>query len=79
MTSGRAGDRLLDSYSAERQPVGRQVVDRANQSVVEMGAWLGALGFQSRPERDGGAGRASIGSSAPTARSSGRPCSTGSS
>ncbi len=43
---GRAGDRLLESYGAERQPVGRQVVDRANQSVMEMGGWLGALGFQ---------------------------------
>ncbi|MEV6338838.1 FAD-dependent monooxygenase [Nocardia vinacea] len=27
--SGRAGDELLDSYHQERQPVGRQVVDRA--------------------------------------------------
>jgi len=30
---GSAGDALLDSYHAERQPVGRQVVDRANKSV----------------------------------------------
>lgn len=46
VTSGRAGDHLLDSYTAERQPVGRQVVDRANQSVMEMSVWLGALGFR---------------------------------
>ncbi len=46
VTSGRADETLLDSYSAERQPVGRQVVDRANQSVMEMGHWLGALGFR---------------------------------
>lgn len=46
VTSGRAGDRLLDSYGAERQPVGRQVVDRANQSVMEMTSWFGALGFR---------------------------------
>jgi 2,4-dichlorophenol 6-monooxygenase len=45
VTAGQAGDRLLDSYHAERQPVGRQVVDRANQSVLEMGGWFGALGF----------------------------------
>jgi 2,4-dichlorophenol 6-monooxygenase len=42
---GKAGDRLLDSYDAERQPVGRQVVDRANQSVGEMAAWLAPLGL----------------------------------
>lgn len=43
---GKAEDRLLESYSAERQPVGRQVVDRANLSVMETAGWLGALGFQ---------------------------------
>jgi 2,4-dichlorophenol 6-monooxygenase len=42
---GKAKESLLDSYSAERQPVGRRVVDRANKSVAEMGAWMGALGF----------------------------------
>ncbi len=41
---GRAGEGLLDSYDAERQPVGRQVVDRANQSVGEMVPWLSAAG-----------------------------------
>src|SRR5262249_44330692 len=30
----------------ERQPVGRQVVDRANQSVGEMVAWLGPIGLR---------------------------------
>jgi len=45
VTSGRASDSLLDSYSAERQPVGRQVVDRANQSVGEMIPFIAALGF----------------------------------
>jgi 2,4-dichlorophenol 6-monooxygenase len=44
--SGKAHDRLLDSYDAERQPVGRQVVDRANRSVAEMVPCLAALGFQ---------------------------------
>lgn len=42
---GTAGDGLLDSYDAERRPVGRQVVDRANQSVGEMAAWLAPLGL----------------------------------
>jgi 2,4-dichlorophenol 6-monooxygenase len=49
---GKAGDRLLDSYSAERQPVGRQVVDRANQSVGEMAAWLVPLGLHPGFDRD---------------------------
>ncbi len=46
---GRAGEGLLDSYNTERQPVGRQVVDRANQSVGEMVAWLGPIGL--RPDQ----------------------------
>lgn len=46
VTSGRAGDGLLDTYDAERQPVGRQVVDRANRSVMEMVPFLSAVGFQ---------------------------------
>ncbi len=45
VTSGKAGDALLDSYDAERQPVGKRVVDRANQSVTEMGAFFMALGL----------------------------------
>lgn len=45
VVQGKAGDGLLDSYDAERQPVGRQVVDRANQSVGEMAAWLAPLGL----------------------------------
>jgi 2,4-dichlorophenol 6-monooxygenase len=47
--SGRARESLLDTYNQERQPVGRQVVDRANQSVDEMNGWIGALGF--RPDQ----------------------------
>jgi 2,4-dichlorophenol 6-monooxygenase len=46
VVEGRAGESLLDSYEAERQPVGRHVVDRANQSVGEMAAWLGPLGLR---------------------------------
>lgn len=44
---GRAGDGLLDSYDAERRPVGRQVVDRANQSVDDMIAWFAPMGLAS--------------------------------
>jgi len=43
---GQADDALLDSYDAERQPVGRHVVDRANQSVDEMVGWFTALGLR---------------------------------
>ncbi len=43
---GDAGEGLLDTYDAERQPVGRQIVDRANQSVGEMVAWLGPIGLR---------------------------------
>ncbi len=43
---GQADPKLLDSYSAERQPVGRQVVDRAMQSVRNMLPIANALGFK---------------------------------
>lgn len=43
---GLADDGLLDTYDAERQPIGRQIVDRANQSVREMGGWFAVLGLQ---------------------------------
>ncbi|MDT7563087.1 MAG: 2,4-dichlorophenol 6-monooxygenase [Pseudonocardiales bacterium] len=42
---GRAGPRLLDSYSIERQPVGAQGVDRAITSLQELGEIDAALGF----------------------------------
>jgi len=40
---GKAGEALLDSYSAERAPVGKQIVLRANKSIEEFGAILEAL------------------------------------
>lgn len=43
---GVADDGLLDTYDAERQPVGRQIVDRANQSVREMTGWFAALALR---------------------------------
>jgi 2,4-dichlorophenol 6-monooxygenase len=45
VVTGRAGDGLLDTYDDERQPVGRQIVDRANQSVGEMVSWLRPMGM----------------------------------
>ncbi len=48
VVKGQAGMGLLDSYSAERAPVARQIVTRANQSIAEFGpifeasAWTAA-------------------------------------
>ncbi|KAL3476544.1 2,4-dichlorophenol 6-monooxygenase [Aspergillus californicus] len=44
--SGRASDALLDSYSQERQPVGKQIVDSAIQALYNMARLPGVLGFQ---------------------------------
>jgi 2,4-dichlorophenol 6-monooxygenase len=41
---GKAGTSLLDSYDAERAPIGRQIVLRANQSIEEFGPIFEALG-----------------------------------
>lgn len=43
---GEAGPQLLETYSAERQPVGKRVVERAWKSVVDMGPISEALGFR---------------------------------
>jgi 2,4-dichlorophenol 6-monooxygenase len=45
--SGRAGEELLDSYDAERAPVGKQIVLRANKSIEQFGPIFDALGFSS--------------------------------
>jgi 2,4-dichlorophenol 6-monooxygenase len=45
--SGAAGPELLESYSAERAPIGRQIVNRANQSIGETGRIFQALGLLS--------------------------------
>ncbi|MFF3877265.1 FAD-dependent oxidoreductase [Streptomyces sp. NPDC001978] len=41
---GEAGPALLDSYTAERAPVGRQIVDRANLSRDQFGPIFDVLG-----------------------------------
>src|SRR5437764_3922067 len=52
--SGRAGDHLLDSYHDERQPLGKQVVDRAMKSVADMLPISTALGFRPDQSMDEG-------------------------
>ena len=42
---GKAGDVLLDSYTAERSPIAKQIVLRANKSIEEFGGILQALGI----------------------------------
>ena len=41
--AGLAGPSLLDSYNAERAPVARQIVERANQSIADTGRIVAAL------------------------------------
>jgi 2,4-dichlorophenol 6-monooxygenase len=54
VVKGQAGAALLDSYSAERAPVAKQIVTRANQSIGEFGPIFEALGM------DGGVDHAKI-------------------
>ncbi|PHP66697.1 2,4-dichlorophenol 6-monooxygenase [Zhengella mangrovi] len=42
---GQAGPDLLESYSAERAPVAKQIVTRANQSIEEFGPIFESLGL----------------------------------
>ncbi len=42
---GNAGAKLLDSYNAERAPIAKQIVKRANQSIVEFSPIFEALGM----------------------------------
>jgi len=44
---GKATPRLLDTYNAERAPIGKQIVDRANKSIGEFGPIFEALGLLS--------------------------------
>lgn len=45
VVKGQATPKLLDSYSAERAPVAKQIVTRANQSIAEFGPIFEALGM----------------------------------
>lgn len=42
----KAGDQLLDSYNQERQPIGKQIVDHAIQTLYDMTELPQVLGFQ---------------------------------
>lgn len=42
---GQAGEALLDTYDAERAPIGKQIVLRANKSIEEFGPIFAALGL----------------------------------
>lgn len=46
VVSGRAGEKLLDSYNEERQPIGKQIVDRAIENLKNQGAAMAALGLR---------------------------------
>ncbi len=45
VVKGKAGDALLESYDSERAPIAKQIVTRANQSIVEFGSIFEALGM----------------------------------
>lgn len=54
VVSDQADPRLLDTYTAERQPVGEFVVDRALQSVRDMAPISQSLGFRPGQSADEG-------------------------
>ncbi len=43
VVAGTAAPSLLDSYDAERAPIARRIVERANQSIADTGKILSAL------------------------------------
>ncbi len=43
--SGQAGPRLADTYSTERQPVGVDIITRANQGLRDHLGWMEAIGM----------------------------------
>jgi len=49
---GHAGRELLDTYTAERAPVARQIVQRANKSSREFGALFSALGLDAADDAE---------------------------
>ena len=48
VVQGKADPRLLESYNAERQPIGRQIVARANKSMGQNGKIWDLLGAGTR-------------------------------
>jgi 2,4-dichlorophenol 6-monooxygenase len=52
VVKGRASPKLLETYSAERAPVAKQIVTRANQSIAEFGPIFEALGMDGGVDHD---------------------------
>jgi 2,4-dichlorophenol 6-monooxygenase len=52
VVKGQATPKLLDSYSAERAPIAKQIVTRANQSIAEFGPIFEALGMDGGVDHD---------------------------
>lgn len=69
--NGRAGPALLDSYSVERQPVGKQIVERANGSALDYPPIFEALGLLSGGDADA-VNAAIAGRKAPTSEAKAR-------
>ncbi|MGY1690840.1 FAD-dependent oxidoreductase [Geodermatophilus sp. SYSU D01105] len=46
VVAGTAAPSLLESYDAERAPIARQIVERANQSIADTGKILSALDLE---------------------------------
>ena len=57
---GKAGSGLLDTYSSERVPVGRQIVERATASMVTYGPILEAVGALDDVAQTSGGGAAAL-------------------
>ncbi|SFI60989.1 MULTISPECIES: FAD-dependent oxidoreductase [Microbacterium] len=55
VVKGHASPALLDSYSQERAPIGRQIVLRANKSRIEFGQFRAALSLDDAEDRVGSA------------------------
>ncbi|KAI1776933.1 FAD binding domain-containing protein [Hypoxylon cercidicola] len=54
VVKGKGGDRLLDSYNDERQPIGKQAVDHAIKTLYNMRGMPNVLGFQRGQSREQG-------------------------
>lgn len=52
VVNGQAGSALLDTYSAERQPVGKQIVTRANKSIEDYPPIFEAVGLLASPNAE---------------------------
>ncbi|TNC47287.1 2,4-dichlorophenol 6-monooxygenase [Rubellimicrobium rubrum] len=52
VAKGQASPALLDTYSAERAPIAKQIVTRANQSIAEFGPIFEALGMDGGVDTD---------------------------